>query len=104
MDFDSVAFGAFHFALYTGAKKIYLVGIDNSLNGYFKKEHTQEFLCTDSILDGWQKAKSFIEEFYPDVEIISVNPVGLKGIFHDVYTKEYLTEHPEIQNAEILDI
>ena len=28
--------------------------------------------------------KEFIEKFYPDVEIVSVNPVGLKGWFKDI--------------------
>ena len=37
----------------------------------------------------------------PDIEIISINPVGLKGLFHDVYTEEYLIDHPEINREEI---
>lgn len=101
MDFGSCAFGAFHFALYTGSKCIYLVGIDNSLSGYFKKEFKQRFLMVDIILAGWNKVKTFCKIYYPDVEIISVNPVGLKGIFHDVYTQSYLDEHPELKNEDI---
>ena len=85
MDFGSVAFGAFHFALYTGAQKIYLVGIDNSLNGYFKKEHNQKFLQVEDIYRGWLNVKKFMQKYYPDVEVISINPVGLKGIFNDKY-------------------
>ncbi len=85
MDFGSVAFGAFHFALYTGTKKIYLVGLDNSLNGYFDKSHNQRFLQVNEIYNGWVKVKEFMRRFYPDVEIVSINPVGLKGLFKDVY-------------------
>ena len=103
MDFCSVAFGAFHFALYTGAQKILLVGIDNKLSGYFTKEHRQDFLMTENILRGWRKVKTFCDIYYPNVEIISVNPVGLKGIFKDVYTNSYLNNHPEI-NRNTVDI
>ena len=39
------------------------------------------------------------------MEIISVNPVGLKGMFHDMYTESYLDAHPEIdrERCEVLD-
>lgn len=90
MDFGSVAFGAFHFALYTGVKKIFLVGIDNKLTGYFSSDYKQNFLLTDSISQGWKKVKKFCEIYYPQVEIISINPIGLKGIFQDFYTEEYV--------------
>lgn len=105
MDFGSVAFGAFHFSLYTGAKKIYLVGIDNSLGGYFDKNHHQRFLQTDEIYKGWLKVKQFMKIYYPDVELISVNPVGLRGLFKDVFTKKYIEAHPELasQHIEILN-
>lgn len=85
MDFGSVAFGAFHFALYTGAKRIYLVGIDNSLNGYYTNTHKQRFLQVERIKEGWLSVKKFLSNYYPDVEVISINPVGLKGIFKDEY-------------------
>lgn len=103
MDFCSVAFGAFHFALYTNPCKIFLVGIDNSLDGYFTSAHQQRFLEVDLIKNGWLKVKRFISIHYPDTEVISINPVGLKGIFKDVYTKEYVEKHPEISSPEILE-
>ena len=37
------------------------------------------------IIDGYVRLKEFAEIYYPDVEIISVNPVGLKGLFADIY-------------------
>lgn len=101
MDFGSVAFGAFHFALYTGASKIYLVGIDNSLNGYFKDSHKQEFLQIDIIYNGWLKVKKFLEIYYPHIEVFSINPIGLRGIFKDVYTEKFLLEHPELNKDEV---
>lgn len=88
MDFMSVAFFAFHFALYTRPKRIFLVGIDNSLNGYFDEKTKQKFLLTNKILEGWKKVKKFMSLYYPDIEVISVNPVGLKGLFKDIYTDD----------------
>ena len=60
---------------------------------------------TERLFLGWLQVKKFIEKFYPNVEVFSVNPVGLKGIFHDVYTKSYLESHPEDKNdsVEILE-
>ena len=46
----------------------------------------------------WSQLKDFAACYYPDVEIISVNPVGLRGIFKDVWTESYLAEHPEIRD------
>ena len=40
--------------------------------------------------------QNFIMKYYDDVEIISVNPIGLRGMFKDVYTREFLKDHPEI--------
>ena len=45
--------------------------------------------------------KQFKNKVYPDVEVVSINPVGLKGVFKDVYTEEYLNAHPEINKNEV---
>ena len=45
--------------------------------------------------------KNIISNLYPKTEIISVNPVGLKGLFKDVYTQSYVDEHPELLNENI---
>jgi len=44
--------------------------------------------------------KKFAALHYPDTEIISVNPVGLKGMFHDMYTESYLDAHPELSRVD----
>ena len=36
----------------------------------------------------WKKLAEFAEANYPDIEIVSINPVGLKGVFQDQYTEE----------------
>jgi len=111
MGFYSIAFQAIHFALYTNPKRIFLVGCDCSGGGYFdgSKQIFAEAIEKTVLpkwVRGYQKLKGFTERFYPETEIISINPVGLKGLFHDVYTEEYLAGHPEIDRngCEILDI
>lgn len=71
-------------------KKIYLVGCDCSLGGYFNneklnKKEKQNYLNTVEIIENWKKLKFFANRYYPDTEIISINPVGLKGVFKDIY-------------------
>lgn len=112
MGCESVIFQAIHFALYTHPKKLLLVGCDCALNGHFKEsqqdlsENTRQKPLEDGTIqipqwiDGYQNVKRFAVIHYPDTEIISVNPVGLKGIFRDVYTESYLDVHPEIARSE----
>lgn len=103
--FYTIAMQALHFALYTNAKRIYLVGCDCSMSGYFNGT-SQTSGAIDTWLRGYKKMKDFAEKFYPNTEIISINPDGLKGLFHDVYTEEYLNDHPEINRdyCEIVDL
>ena len=103
-DFMGTIFSALQFACYTLPKRIFLVGCDCSSDGHF---HSDENIPKDLTYQValWKRLDEFIKNTYPDIEIISVNPVGLKGMFHDVYTKEYIAEHPDLQtqNIEILD-
>ena len=82
----SVIFHALNFLLYTKVSKIYIVGCDCS-----------ERLCFDGreiinsgdgtyemYKQGWYRAKEFIENNNIKTEIISVNPVGLKGLFKEI--------------------
>lgn len=39
----------------------------------------------NKLIGNWIMLKKFAETYYPDTKIISVNPVGLKGIFTDLY-------------------
>ena len=105
MGFYSIAFQALNFAAYTYPKKIYLVGCDCSNSGYFDGSK-QLFANVNMWIKGYEKFKKFAEHFYPDMEIISINPVGLKGIYHDVYTESYLADHPEIdrKQVEVVDL
>lgn len=105
MAYNSIIFRAIHFALYTHPKRLLLVGCDCSSNGYFDSSQTadRKFVGASLVpqwIDGYRNVKKFAAIHYPDTEIISINPVGLKGLFHDVYTENYLGVHPEIQRSE----
>ena len=107
-DFRSIIHAAFQFALFAGSKKIYIVGCDSQLNGYY--DGTQQDLkwtndAYSHVIEGWKKFKKFADVYYPDTEIISLNPVGLRGIFKDVYTRQYVYDHPELlrEDIEIMD-
>lgn len=83
-EWGSVIFAALDFALWTHPKRIYIVGCDCSINGSFDGK-CQSFDSYDGIRFGWDQYKQYAQNYYPDVEIISVNPVGLKGLFTDIY-------------------
>lgn len=81
--FGSIVFPALQFALWTHPKKIYLVGCDCTNSGYAYDTKCKNDLCVELVVKGMNQFKAFANKYYPDVEIISVNPVGLKGIFKD---------------------
>ena len=87
-DFGSVVFPALQFALWTNPCRIFLVGCDCSLNGHFHADTVKQWLPLDQMLLGYNEFKRHARKFYPDTEIISINPVGLKGIFKDWYQKD----------------
>ena len=86
---DSVIFAALHFALYTCPKRIYLAGCDNAPTGYYDGTVDKSTLIDGEVADRlkgkYQEMKAFARMHYPETEIVSINPVGLKGIFQDVY-------------------
>lgn len=87
-DFGSVVFASLAFALYTNPSRIYLVGCDYSDTGYFdsNEKEISKSLKGDLpyILDGWHNFKTFATHHYPETKIISINPVGLKGLFPEI--------------------
>ncbi|MBO6281213.1 MAG: hypothetical protein J6N49_01640 [Alphaproteobacteria bacterium] len=82
----TVVLPALQFALWTHPKRIYLVGCDTTTSGYFdNKKINGNFLVPNELVKKYSEFANFAQQYYPDVEIISINPVGLKGIFNDEY-------------------
>lgn len=77
----SVVFAALQLILWTNPKRIYLVGCDCS-EDYFDGMKTNS--SAQHLIDGWKKLKEFVSIYYPEIEIVSINPVGLKGLFKDI--------------------
>ena len=93
----NIALSAMQIILFTNPSCIYLVGCDAS-QGHFivpdsiddeqLKRHEKDLkmaVSSDKVIQKWHELKKFAGVFYPDTEIVSINPVGLKGIFKDVY-------------------
>jgi hypothetical protein len=83
----SVVFHALNFLFYCGVSKIYIVACDCSGNTCFNDvlgingaENGYE-----PYINSWKKVNDYVESKM-DIELVSVNPVGLKGLFKDVYT------------------
>lgn len=93
----SSALPAIQFALYTNPAKLYIVGCDTSTSGHFTEETCDaEYIErsnmglrneAEKIKENFKSISSFAKAMYPDMAIISINPVGLKGIFKDEYTE-----------------
>ena len=83
-EFMGTPFSALQFILYAHPKKLYLVGWDcGSGYAYGKKNALNPANYQIDILRKY--FLPFIKVNYPDIEIVSINPVGLKGFFNDVY-------------------
>lgn len=99
---NSIAIHAIQFILYTNPKEIYLVGLDCSYKGncYFTGENSfiesERALHEAHLLFSWYKIKKFCELYYPTTNITSINPIGLKHLFHNKYTDQFKKNCKEI--------
>ncbi|MDR1451898.1 MAG: hypothetical protein LBI57_06170, partial [Helicobacteraceae bacterium] len=110
--FGSVTFNAISFALYTNPKALYLVGLDTDSRGYYDGSKQDIILTTmndaiKNLRDGYRKLKDYALIHYPKTDIISINPVGLKGLFRDMYINnsgEHIYKDCDISENEWLTI
>lgn len=93
-----IAFAAMQFILHTHPQKIYLVGCDCSKGFFYKSDIVFD---NTNMLAGWIALKAHIDELYPDIEIVSINPVGLRGLFKDEYSDNYLESFDEKERAAL---
>ena len=78
-DCGSITFEALQFALWIGASRIVLIGQDSTYKkgNFLSPKNTSGEAYVTRLLRTWKKVKEFIDEFYPDVEVVSLNPVAL---------------------------
>lgn len=93
----NVGISVMQFALYMNPAELYIVGCDMSGAHFANGNHTKEQIKAekkmleskwkndhDRLINKWKELKYFAEIYYPSTRIISVNPVGLRGIFEDL--------------------
>ena len=94
----NIALQAMQILLFSNPERIFLVGCDASNAGHFvtpdnlnqqrinvHNDDIKVCVSSDLVIKKWLELKKFINIYYPDIEVVSINPVGLKGIFKDVY-------------------
>ena len=80
----SSIFVALQFAVFTHPKRIFIVGCDCSSEGHCS-DNLNSFDLNDPFTSkkcellkkGWERFNFFVSRLYSDIEIISVNPVGI---------------------------
>ena len=86
----SIVSAAMQFIFYTNPKRIYLVACDCYGNGHHVDDNGNRLGIKNNqsdyskLINGWMEIKCFAETFYPETEIVSLNPVGLRGLFKDI--------------------
>ena len=103
----SVSIQAMQFALFTKPRRIFLVGIDTTPSGHFVGKDEDLTTRRDDIFQisklaeaDWNKMKDFIDIYYPDIEIISINPNRLRGLFKDIDTHKTITNNMQERERE----
>jgi len=89
----SIIFSPIQLLLYAGIKKLYLVGCDCGGNhscidvkdGTGKIQSEREANHHVNFKRHWRKFVRFKMRHYPNLEVISINPVRLEGMFTDLY-------------------
>lgn len=83
----TIAHQLIQFILWTNPQRVYLVGCDCTGSKHSIEAHQEYDYVNSSKLQEycWHRIKEFADVHYPETEIVSINPVGLKGLFRDVY-------------------
>ncbi len=85
--YSSIVHSAFQFAMFTNPKRIYLVGCDCAFSSGKRGQHNT-FGSAYGLIRDWRIFKKHLDENYPELEVVSINPVGLQGLFTDMFTAD----------------
>lgn len=97
--YDGTVFSVLQFVLYANAERIFLAGFDCDVSHMFYTD--KAFFDATRQNKYWKQFIEYKNILYDNCEIISLNPVNLKGLFKDVYTQSYVDAHPELLNENI---
>lgn len=95
-DHCGCVFSAMQFIIFTRPRNVYLFGCDCRDGGHFYQDYPGFHHAYTYQIAGWKSFKDYVTLRYPEIHLISVNPVALRGLFEDVYTRAYLDAHPEV--------
>ncbi len=94
-DIGGSVYSALQFICYTNPKRIYIVGCDCSNSYSISSGKVDNAYKAHKTF--WTSFKTFINTVYPNTEIVSINPIGLYGMFSDVFTQNYIVANPNIK-------
>ncbi|WP_300807498.1 hypothetical protein [uncultured Desulfovibrio sp.] len=97
-DFTSTIFSALQIILACQPAAIYLVGCDCSgvgnVGGFsIRTTYNRLIPC-------WRKFADFVRENYPSVQISSIHPIGLRGLFKNIYQNDKVEEFLSLMRAD----
>lgn len=98
--YSGTVFAALQFCLFANAKRIYLAGFDCSNDGHAFSDNKVEYKQAHQY-EYWEYFNNFKDTYFENIEIISINPVNLKNLFSNVYTKQYIENNPQLKNENI---
>lgn len=103
--YETTAISAMQILLWMHPDEILLVGCDCS-SGHSKSTYNEGNCDASDLYSNfteakcnWELLKKFTDDFFPDIKITSINPVGLKGLFNDYYTDNYLRALKKEENT-----
>ena len=93
----STIFIVLEFALIMGFKKIYLVGCDCTGTNIYRPHEVMNYYDhtnkVSKLIEGWNLMYKFVKSYYPEVEIYSVNPVGLRDMIPEDLNIKHMYEN-----------
>lgn len=94
----NVGISVLQFALFLNPSELFIVGCDmsgghfsNGTNSNKQVEEEKKWMDNwwkqeaEKMRLKWNEFKEFAHLYYPDTKIYSINPVGLRGLFEDIY-------------------
>ena len=101
-DWGGTVFSALQFILYTNPKRIYLIGCDCTDDRHFYGGRKENFSSAKRF---WLDFLEYKKREFPHIELVSVNPIGLRGLFRDVYSRSFVQNDASLSRmpVEVLD-
>ena len=97
-DWGGTVFSALQFILYTNPKRIYLIGCDCTDGGHFNGGRKENF---SSVKRFWLDFSEYKNQEFPHIELVSVNPIGLRGLFRDIYSRNFVQNDASLSEGSV---